>query len=347
MNFTFIKFIAILLVLFSGCRQKNPARVVDRSFYYWKSTFTLGAFEQKALNDLQIKRLYLKFFDITWNIDKNAPAPAAIVKFSRQPVPDSLSIIPTVFITNDCMQKMTADQAVAVADKILILVKYIASTKGINDLPEIQIDCDWNEATKDKYFLLLKTIKKLMLADKKLISATVRLHQYKYFKKLGVPPVDRGLLMCYNMGNLKTPGTRNSILEPSELQNYVGGISAYPLPLDIALPLFSWKVLFRNKKYFGLISELHGTSLANNPAIRKTGNTYEILKNTTVNGYSFLEGDILRAEEITYPALLESTDILAKKLKTQHLAVALYHLDSITLSKFATNELETIFDHLR
>ncbi|MEO6646636.1 MAG: hypothetical protein ABIN89_09550 [Chitinophagaceae bacterium] len=256
------------------------------------------------------------------------------------------TIIPTVFITNECMQKLAATQVKALAGKILSLIKNITSVNNISAVQEIQMDCDWSAATKDNYFLLLQSIKGLLAGENTLLSVTIRLHQYKYSKRMGVPPVDRGLLMCYNMGNLKSFYIRNSILEPEVLKKYLTGGSGYFLPLDVALPIFSWKVLFRNKIYAGLIRELPSSSLNNNILIKRSGHNYEIQQATSIDGYSFQQGDIIRDEEITYEELKKATELLNEKLRTQQLRVVLYHLDSITLSKYSLNELETIFNNL-
>ena len=337
----------LLIAFLSGCINKKPPRVVERSFYYWKSSFKPGGLEENTLTKLHVNLLYVKFFDITWNEERNEPMPMAIIKFPQKHEYPAYVIIPTVFITNECMQKMTGMEVKALATRVLSLVKNIALANSITAIPEIQMDCDWSAGTKDNYFLLLQTIKDLLAGEKKRLSVTIRLHQYKYYKRMGIPPADRGLLMCYNMGNLKSFYTRNSILEAEELEKYLNGGSGYLLPLDVGLPLFCWKVLFRNKNYTGLIRELPGLFLQNNPLIKRSGNRYEFLQATSIDGYSFQQGDILRDEEIPYDELLKATDILHGKLKTQQLRVVLYHLDSITLSKYSLHELETIFGHLR
>ncbi len=319
--------------------------MTGRSFYYWKSSFYLGPIEQKTLIDLHVNRLYVKFFDISWNQVKSEPLPAAVLRFPQKQAPLPYSIIPTVFITNDCIIKIKEPQVKELAHRIVRLISIIASTNNIKTLPEIQIDCDWSAGTKDKYFLLLQTIKDL-IAGEKLLSATIRLHQYKYYNETGIPPVNRGLLMCYNMGNLKNPATGNSILEPEELKKYMNTLTGYSLPLDIALPIFSWKVLFRNKKYAGLINELPTRLLKNSPAIKQSGNRFEVLQYSSINGYNFEPGDLIREEEIKFTELLKAESLLTEKLTTQHFSVILYHLDSITLSKFSNHELETVFDFL-
>jgi len=75
--------ILLLIFLLTACKEKRPARVIDRSFYYWKSFFYLGDSERKALTDLHVNRLYVKFFDIAWNESKSEPMPVAVIKFPQ------------------------------------------------------------------------------------------------------------------------------------------------------------------------------------------------------------------------------------------------------------------------
>ena len=143
------------------------------------------------------------------------------------------------------------------------------------------------------------------------ISATIRLHQIKFLAKTGVPPVSKGLLMCYNMGNLKNPATKNSIIETEELKKYIDNLAAYPLPLDVALPLFNWKVLFRNNTYAGLIQNLPD-SLLTNPFISKAGNRYLFLKDSLLAGYPFKKGDVLRNEQSEYSEIISTAGAISK-----------------------------------
>src|ERR1019366_1414323 len=130
--------------------------------------------------------------------------------------------------------------------------------------------CDWTAATRATYFQLLKVARSRLneagFASAK-ISATIRLFQCKYMAKTGVPPVDKGLLMCYNMGNLTHPGTGNSILETTELKKYIASVTTYPLPLDVALPIFDWKVLFHEGSYAGLVKDLPDSLLQRCPSV--------------------------------------------------------------------------------
>ena len=198
-------------------------------------------------------------------------------------------------------------------------------------------------SSKEKYFLLLNNIKQKTTNIK--LSCTIRLHQIKYIAKTGVPPVDRGLLMCYNMGNLKDPATKNSILETAELKKYIGNLSNYSLPLDVAFPLFDWKVLYRNNFYTGLIQNLPDT-LFSNSFSAKTGNRYQVLKDTLLQGYDLRKGDMIRDEQSDIKELLAAANEISKHLKNTQPRVSLYHLDSLILSKYSTHELESIYNSL-
>ena len=332
---------ALVYFIFS-CNDKKTARTVEPSFYYWKSVFKLTDFEKQRLDSLNVKTIYIKFFDVDWDNATQQPLPLAKISFADTAY-RQFNIIPTIFITNECIQKIDSIQIQSIAEKVSALIKSICSLNNINNLIEIQIDCDWTASTKTKYFILLKTIKQL---NNLTISATIRLHQIKYVSKNGVPPVNKGLLMCYNMGNLKNPATKNSIIETEELKKYIDNLAAYPLPLDVALPLFNWKVLFRNNTYTGLIENLPDSVLTG-PLISKNGNRYLFLKDSLLSGYSFKKGDELRNEQSEYSEIISSAAAINQKLKNTTLRVSLYHLDSLILSKYSLHELETIYNSLR
>jgi hypothetical protein len=253
------------------------------------------------------------------------------------------NIIPTVFITNECIQKTDSSGILYLADNITALIKNTGSANNITTVKEIQIDCDWTATTKGNYFTLLNRIKQSVNTT---ISATIRLHQVKFIAKTGVPPVDKGLLMCYNMGNLKNPATENSIIETEELKKYTSTLSLYPLPLDVALPLFDWKVLFRNNVYKGLIENLPDSVLSNTAVSKKT-NRYTLLKDTVLSGYSLQKDDVLRNEQSSYAEILSTAGEVNKRLKNSAPHIVLYHLDSVILKKYSLYELETIFNSMR
>ncbi len=341
--FTLPVVLIFCVLAYSSCYEIAPEKKVARSFYYWKSVWNLTGMEKQRIDSLGIKTIYLKFFDVDWDAVRGSSIPVAKLQVKDKVSLSTYHIIPTVFIANTAIRQMDSLQAILLAGKIYRLVKDICNANEINSPDEIQIDCDWTVSTRLKYFSLLQHIRQLSKSN---ISATIRLHQIKFLTTSGIPPVDRGMLMCYNMGNLKNPDTKNSIIETSELIKYVSSLSTYPLPLDIALPLFEWKVLFRNKTYKGLLENIPANAFANSFA-RVSGEQVEILKDTLLAGYELKKGDLLRTEESKITEVSATATEINKRLKNKQPVIALYHLDSVTLSKFNTNELESIFSIFR
>jgi hypothetical protein len=332
------------LFFIAGCA---PDRTVSRAFYYWKSTVDLAKPEMDALNSLQVKKLYVKFFDVTWDAALERPSPAARVRFTDSSKlflkNAAIEIIPTVFITNETLDRILPETVDKLGQRVDFLLRDLLDTYRITDIKEIQIDCDWTERTRDKYFDLLRYLKTLPFYLKRELSATIRLYQSKYQTKTGIPPVNKGLLMCYNMGNLKSSKTTNSILDPSELERYTDNLSSYPLPLDIGLPLFGWKVLFRDNVYAGLIQNLPD-SVLNQPVVSTlNGGQFEIIKDTLLYGYDLKKGDKLRVETSEVKDILQSVSIVSPQLRAPNITISFYHLDSATLSKFKQDELENIY----
>jgi hypothetical protein len=333
---------------FCACHTtpKHNERNVERSFYYWKSTFKLSDAEKQTLDTLKIKTLYLKFFDVAWDDVSASAIPIAQLRISdsvylRQ---SPLNIIPTIFITNECILKIDSTQIKLLAKKISTLTKNIIANNGLQNIHEKQIDCDWTSSTKEKYFAILNELQAL---DKTInFSATIRLHQIKYLNKTGVPPVASGMLMCYNMGNLTNIETKNSIVEVKELQKYISDLQHYPLPLDVALPLFDWKVLFRNGKFKSLINDIPDTFLQT-ALFKKSENVFTALKDSLIFGYDIKKDDILRNEQCNYDDIVRSTQLINEKITNNNLRVSLYHLDTVTLKKYTTHEMENIFNAMR
>lgn len=333
----------IILCLFVSCNENREPKTIERSFYYWKSILNITEFEKQKLDSLKVKTIYIKFFDVDWDEAVRKPVPVAKLQASSHKLQGGISVIPTVFITNECIQKIDTSQIKKLAENVYSLILEIKQANSFGSIPEIQIDCDWTEATKEKYFQLLTNTKQKTPNTK--LSATIRLHQIKFLTKTGIPPVDRGLLMCYNMGNLKNPDTKNSILETEELKKYTGNLSLYPLALDVAFPLFNWKVLYRNNQYSGLIQNLPDAALTNS-FCTQTGNRYKVLKDTLLQGYELRKGDMIRDEQSDIKEVLTAAGEIKRHLKNTALRVSLYHLDSVILSKYSTHELESIYNSL-
>ncbi len=343
-----------LLLFLNGCKVKQTANHIDRAFYFWKSTLELSTKEATSLQQLAITKLYVKLFDVDWDAEKQMPQPIARVEIDSAAVVFlqklTIEIIPVVFISNESLQTVDSLAIPELAQKITALAAIIQQKEKLFAYSEFQMDCDWNLTTKSKYFLLLEEVKKQMkqsvhsfAADAKL-SVTIRLHQIKYRSKTGVPNVDRGLLMCYNMGNLKNPSTKNSILEFEEMKKYLGSLDKYPIELDIAFPLFEWHVLYSKNVYKGIISTIKEGELKNCGTRR--GNRFTFSIDTTINNITFRKDDLLRTEESGKEEILRCINLLQKKLNrsNQIFTVSFFHLDELILNKHPNHELEVFYN---
>jgi hypothetical protein len=263
-------FVTVLLLTISvKFILKKENRNFNFSYYFWENNYNL---EQDTNDKLYIKVLDIKYSNkleiIETNFIKSAPK----------------DFIPVVFITNKTLQNL--DYKV-ISDQIINLVKKF-------NFNEIQIDCDWSDSTKNNYFLLLKELKNNL---NKNISATIRLHQIKYFNKTGVPPVDYGVLMYYNMSSLGDFNTKNYILDNNEAKKYHYNFENYPLKLKLALPLYSQAVQFRDKKAINLFENVEQIDF-NEEFEKLDENKYKVLKSHYFKGKYIYEGDILRFENV-------------------------------------------------
>lgn len=346
-------FTAFLLLFFS-CNNPTHNRQVTRGFYFWKSRLAISEKENNTLTGLNISKLYVKFFDVEWNADLQSIQPVARLEVDssalEQLLQRKVQIIPVVFITNESLLKTDSPACKVLAEKIIKLAGEMIRKQKLPPAGEFQLDCDWTVSTKQNYFTLINEVKQLLKTDQvafagsALLSATIRLHQVKYSSKSGIPDVDKGLLMCYNMGNLKNPVTKNSILDTEELKKYLSGSGNYPLPLDIALPLFSWNVYFRNNTYKGIVSTVSKEELTTK-AGSWHNNLFTFSKDTVLKNIAFQKNDQLRLEESSNNELLRTANYISGKLSSRnsHFTVLLFHLDELLLNKHPQHELETLF----
>ena len=247
------KYLGIILFvnLFYSCQTESKVESVERSFYVWGSS----NFDQSVkdnLNKQKIKKLYIKYFEVAYSETMgNFPQDKlSIYSYEFQDI-DSLQIVPTIFIKNEIFSFNDEKKLDALADNIVYLITKFNNEKLEKNtiVDEIQIDCDWTKTTRKKYFYLLKKIKQI---SKKEISCTLRLYPYKYSDLMGVPPVDKVTLMCYNLIKPLTNNDQNSILDINELKLYLDKKRDYPLHIDIALPVFNWTQLYQNNQFAGL-----------------------------------------------------------------------------------------------
>lgn len=336
--------LSILFLSFQSC-QPAPIKITP-AFYHWQTKFDLTPTEIIYLKDLSVQKIYPKFFDVDWDFNQQeAVAKASLIVTTA--LPDAVEIVPTVFITNRTLVHITDANIPDLAQKIAQkLLGQLTAFPNVT-LQEIQFDCDWSQSTQQKYFTLLKLLKKEFRLLNIQLSATIRLHQVKYVKDTGIPPVERGMLMYYNMGKVQAVATENSILDNQIGQQYLATLKQYPLPLDLALPLFRWGVLFRDNKMIKLLNQLEETAIADPKRFRKVNeNHWEVIKSTYLDGVYLYKNDAIRLEKITYRALSTAADLLQQHLKKEDRSIVFYHLDSTVLKDFELQEMNQILSKL-
>ena len=138
----------LLAALLAAC-SSEPEGATVRAVYHWKTTYNPTQYEQQWLRDHRVTRLYLRVFDVDVH-DIEKVAPIATTRF-LQPLPDSMEIVPVVYITNEAMDKMGYWDGKVFAHKIADRVVKMAECNGF-ELREMQVDCDWTAHTKSDYY---------------------------------------------------------------------------------------------------------------------------------------------------------------------------------------------------
>ena len=328
------------LLLISSCTSSE--KEVDLAFYHWQTQLQLPDQEKNYLDSLSVHQLYVKFFDVDWDEAEGQAVPLAPLQVNNLP-PDSLAVIPAVFITNRTFSNLAGADIDSLAARIHRKIFQLAGQFAHRPIREIQMDCDWSGTTRESYFYLLRQLKQRLLPQDIQLSVTIRLHQARYRTQTGVPPADRGVLMCYNTGEATDWTTENSILSSRTVAPYLSGLETYPLPLDLALPIFAWGVLFREGRMIRLINDLREEALQDTSRFAPLGaHRFQVVRSTYLNGYYLYEGDRLRLESVQIDELRENAGLLSPRWPTDRFRLIFYHLDASTIRHYPAEELESI-----
>ncbi len=326
-----------LLFFLTSCTPTPKPTHFKPAFYHWQTQMAIDSTEQHYLQALNTRRLYVKFFDVAWEEASNEAVPQAGLE--RVGEWADYDIVPTIFITNQTMLSLPADKRKDLAERILQKIREL--WPGLEP-SEIQLDCDWSEGSRAAYFQLLALVRERLPATTRL-SVTLRLHQYRYPEQTGVPPADRAMLMFYNMGDLTEWQEPNSILNLEKARPYLQTTTAYPLPLDLALPIFNWGVLFREGKMIKLLPGLAANTLTAVGAKslgQEEGQRFEITKSTYLEGYYLYRGDQLRLEAVSPQQLVQAARLLRSVTTGKEAYLSFYHLDSALLSRFTVTDFQ-------
>ncbi|MFC4213258.1 hypothetical protein ACFOWA_18840 [Pedobacter lithocola] len=337
-----ISILLFITLLFTTCK---PKFAVHTTFYFWRTVYKNQIAETTILNDFKSKSIYVRIMDVDLNAITQEPAPVSPITFDDA-LPKQTDIIPVVYLVNNIFNNLTEAQSRLLVSRIAKFVNAKVNQAGKSNYKEIQIDCDWTKNTRDKYFSFLKQFQSNPLLKGKEVSVTLRLHQVRNLVSSGIPPVKKVMLMCYNMGNLRKYGTQNSILDMQEMQTYLKNeLDKYPLKMDVALPLFSWAVVFRKEKYAGISRQINKKKLSDKKLFKRRGNTilYDLLIDYPQAGLK--NGDVIRWEEISVDDLIATSKFLSRYLKPEERNLVFYHLDNDLLKIFKHDDLQKVIDN--
>jgi hypothetical protein len=275
--------------------------------YYWRTTLRLSSAERGFLTRHHVRRLYVRYFDVVPD-GAGGSLPNATLSFDDS-LPRGVEVVPVVYVLNDCMRS----DAPTLADRILKRVRQMNETNGVGDLRELQIDCDWTLQTRPHFFAMMERLHQLCRQSHVQLSATIRLHQLSQ----PVPPVDRGVLMVYNTGDVTRLDVQKPILDLRDVKPYLHSLPSYRLPLSAAYPLFTWRVLFRAGRYVGI---MHGD-----------------------DDLPVLPGDSIVTRQPSLDDVLTTEDALQRVRPDVNQEVILYDLSEPNITRFAPKDYQRLF----
>ena len=161
----------LALFFLTACTPTPDPTHFEPAFYHWQTQLEIDSTEEHYLHALNAQRLYVKFFDVAWEEASNEAVPRASLERSGEWA--DYDIVPTVFITNQTMRSLPADQRQDLAERILLKIEEL--WPGLEPR-EVQLDCDWTEGSRDAYFQLLALVRERLPVTTKL-SVTLRLHE--------------------------------------------------------------------------------------------------------------------------------------------------------------------------
>lgn len=281
------------------------------------------------------------------------PVSKTSVDYYMEPEKDSLEYIPVIYIANAVLKNMAAADRKTYA-RIFLQNALRIETFIPKKVMEIQIDCDWTAQTREAYFELLHHMKYWL--PKHTFSVTLRLYPYKYRKELGIPPVHRAMLMLYNTGKATDLKEKNSLFNPNTVGTYLRR-KDYPLPLDFAVPAFSWSLVYRGGKLIkaftnNIVAEMNAEQ-QRYPEYTDTIAINQLSPHTWLvtqrpagfNNYGLQAGDVLKVESCGVNELKQAVWFIRQFPYDPKATISIFDLDMVELSKIPFHEIETVFTH--
>lgn len=339
----------IFYSVFSGNAGSHKIHKEMNSVYYWKTVLDFNSSDFEFLRQHKIGRVYLRMFDVSVDtLDKAAHAhtvPIATMKMTdntfnklHEALPE-MDFVPVVYITCDAIKDAGTYGTGDLARNIVSRVRNMCSYNNLSHIGALQLDCDWTKTTERAFFDLCDSVKRQLekegLAWK--LSSTIRLHQLSQ----RIPPVDYGVLMVYNTGNFNDPDADNSILSEKDVRPYLGYLDKYPLHLDVAYPTYSWQLLFRNRRFVGL---LDGVAVSDTTRFRRLSANRHVAKvDVPYKEITIRQGSMIRTEQSDFNTIERVRKLIERRLDGKSHSNVLYHFELKNLSKYSDNEIRSLF----
>lgn len=332
---------SVLFCVFYFSTWKHEKHV-QRAFYYWENDAELTPEEDVILKNTKTNKLYVKFFEVEANpVLGAAPISKVALDLNGEEKYSLIEIVPTVFIRNEVFKTLTDGDLEELADNIVHLIrkKFKEHFGASPELQEIQIDCDWTISTKDKYHAFLKILKSKIDWQ---LSATLRLYPYKFPDKMGVLPVDRAMLMCYNLLPPLETKNGNSILEIGELEKYLDGAEYYPVPLDVALPVFTNSLVYKNNQFAGIVHLTKKQLKGKIVPIDKFW--YLVTADTLIDNVRLEKGDKIKLERVTMQQLDQAIESITSYVTLpDQFTLSLFYLNNKQLEDYDLQEINRLY----
>ena len=339
-GFVYLLVALMIMPLCFGCKPSGKGVENPKpSVYYWRTSLYLDSVERQFLRDYHVEKMYVRYFDVVVDSKKQL-SPIATIAF-KDSVPQGIEVIPTIFIVNECCKHNLDTIAELLVDRVL----QMNETHDVAGVKEIQIDCDWSAKTQDAYFKFLEQVRQLLKAKNMTLSATIRLHQLS----MPVPPVDYGVLMMYNTGELKNSKQRNPILDKRDVEPYLRHLAGYKLPLCAAYPNFGWQLLYTGDKFRDI---LYSEDLNDTTLYHKVGEGKYLVKSSidlpnylsSNSSYTYLNaGDTVMVVKPDAQTIVQVHDALSHERPGINDQVIIYHLNNSSINNYTPSEYEKIY----
>lgn len=313
----------------------------ENSVYYWRTTFKLDSVERDFLRRYDVKKIYMRYFDVVVNAEGQLRPNATLV--FADTVPAGVKVIPTVFMMENCL----SHDVDSVASLLVKRVRQMSETNEVPVADELQIDCDWTARSQAKFFSFLSHVRDLLKEHGMTLSVTVRLHQLS----MAPPPADYGVLMVYNTGDFTRKDGGDPILNPDDVAPYLKHVAGYDLPLCAAYPCFSWNLLYSGSTFKTI---LYDTRFDDASLFAAAGEgKWVVVQNRDIPQFGstgseviyFNAGDSVIHRCPSPDDILKVRTALSHQRKTINNQVILYSLDSKSLNNYNSTHYEKIFSH--